>query len=381
MPMRVHAPHRPSSPYACAARLAEKIRIAKMNKERAMQLQEKAHLQAEQREYDNTFNKYVDEVETAAEARRAEHEARQRELNIKARLVLEEQMQEKQDALKLAEDEYARERAMVDEVVRRIQEEDYAEEQLRRQKQDETKAYIAKFLEEKDAERKNKILAAQAEERKIQEHWEKVREREAHEADRKAQAKEVADRMYEKVKREMEEENRRREEEENLINMLQQEELEAKRREQEEARRRKIEAQIADMKRANEEQKRLKELREQQYQAEEEEYRRQLMAKFAEEDRIEQMNAQKRRMRLLEHQRAVQGMIEDKRRMYMEQKARDEADIAAQRLEDERKLALVEQERRKLLAEAAELRDYLPRGVLRDQNDLDYVNQLASQRL
>jgi hypothetical protein len=77
----------------------------------------------------------------------------------------------------------------------------------------------------------------------------------------------------------------------------------------------------------------------------------------------------------------VQGMIEDKRRMYMEQKARDEADIAAQRLEDERKLALVEQERRRLLAEAAELRDYLPRGVLRDQNDLDYVNQLASQRL
>lgn len=74
-------------------------------------------------------------------------------------------------------------------------------------------------------------------------------------------------------------------------------------------------------------------------------------------------------------------MIEDKRRMYMEQKARDEADIAAQRLEDERKLALVEQERRRLLAEAAELRDYLPRGVLRDQNDLDYVNQLASQRL
>lgn len=44
----------------------------------------------------------------------------------------------------------------------------------------------------------------------------------------------------------------------------------------------------------------LQELREQQYQAEEEEYRRQLMAKFAEEDRIEQMNAQKRRMRVSE---------------------------------------------------------------------------------
>lgn len=41
-------------------------------------------------------------------------------------------------------------------------------------------------------------------------------------------------------------------------------------------------------------------------QAEEEEFRRRMMAKFAEEDRIEQLNAQKRRMKQLEHQRAVQ---------------------------------------------------------------------------
>ena len=81
-------------------------------------------------------------------------------------------------------------------------------------------------------------------------------------------------------------------------------------------------------------------------------------------------------LQLLEHQRAVQAMIEDKRRMYMEQKAREEADIAAVRAEEERKLAIVESERKRLLAEAAELKDYLPRGVIRDQVDLEFINRV-----
>lgn len=39
----------------------------------------------------------------------------------------------------------------------------------------------------------------------------------------------------------------------------------------------------------------------------------QMLAKFAEDDRIEQMNAQKRRMRQLEHTRAVERLIEERR--------------------------------------------------------------------
>ena len=36
------------------------------------------------------------------------------------------------------------------------------------------------------------------------------------------------------------------------------------------------------------------------------------MAKLAEDDRIEQMNAQKRRMKQLEHKRAVEKLLEDR---------------------------------------------------------------------
>ena len=64
------------------------------------------------------------------------------------------------------------------------------------------------------------------------------------------------------------------------------------------------------------ERKRLAEL------AEEEEYRRQLMAKFAEDDRIELMNAQKRRMKQLEHRRAVEKLIEERRQEYQKLKVK-----------------------------------------------------------
>lgn len=360
--------------------LAEKIRIARINKERGLQLQEKAQIKAQQREYDDTYNKYVHETDLAAVAREEEAQARRREQNCKARLVLEEQMQEKQEMIKVAEAEAARERAMVDEVVRRIMEEDMAESYLRQQKQDETKAFIAQFLVEQDAAKKARAVAIAEEERKIQEHWQMVRDREAAEAAKKALQKDVADRMYEKVKRELEAQARAKEEEENLINLLHAEELEEKRRQEEQAKRLKAEQMREEIKRANEYQRRLKEERERQMKIEEEEFRQRMLAKFAEDDRIEQMNAQKRRMKQAEHQRQVQQMVEEKRRMYEEQKAREEAEVAAQRLEDERKLAIIEEERRKLLAEAAALREYLPRGVIRDQEDMDFINQMQQQQ-
>lgn len=76
--------------------------------------------------------------------------------------------------------------------------------------------------------------------------------------------------------------------------------MEAKRQAEDQAKIRKAEEMRADMIRANEQQKRIREAREAAQIAEEEELRRRMMAKLAEDDRIEQMNAQKRRMKVCE---------------------------------------------------------------------------------
>lgn len=57
-----------------------------------------------------------------------------------------------------------------------------------------------------------------------------------------------------------------------------------------------------------------KEMRRQAEKEEEEAFRKMMLAKFAEDDRVEQMNDRKRRMKQLEHKREVEKLIEDRRR-------------------------------------------------------------------
>lgn len=47
-----------------------------------------------------------------------------------------------------------------------------------------------------------------------------------------------------------------------------------------------------------------------------------MLEKFAEDDRIEQMNAQKRRMKQLEHKKAVEKLIEDRRIQFQRERVR-----------------------------------------------------------
>ena len=51
------------------------------------------------------------------------------------------------------------------------------------------------------------------------------------------------------------------------------------------------------------------------------------MAKLAEDDRIEQMNAQRRRMRQQEHRREVERLIQERRREFQRQKVRQQGII------------------------------------------------------
>mmetsp|Transcript_41552 Transcript_41552/g.130965 ORF Transcript_41552/g.130965 Transcript_41552/m.130965 type:complete len:143 (+) Transcript_41552:352-780(+) len=130
-----------------------------------------------------------------------------------------------------------------------------------------------------------------------------------------------------------------------------------------------------------------------------------MLAKFAEDERIEQMNAQRRRMKMLEHKREVERLIEERRQMYEEEKevmysggsrAEVKNDVAGGAGGAERRgekspgegdaclvlpssdllqalRELIEQERQRILREAAGKLglEYMPRGVLASKEDLE----------
>ena len=80
-------------------------------------------------------------------------------------------------------------------------------------------------------------------------------------------------------------------------------------------------------------------------------FQRDLAAKLAEDDRVEQLSAQKRRMKLLEHSREVRRLAEEK---FAAREARlelERRELDASRREREAMDAAIEREREKLLAE------------------------------
>jgi hypothetical protein len=109
---------------------------------------------------------------------------------------------------------------------------------------------------------------------------------------------------------------------------------------------------------------------------EENEFRAMMLEKYAREENLEQMNAQKKRMRQLEHRRAVEKLIEERRQRREQLRLQE---IEAEKGLDELskyKRAVIEQERQRLLREhAVKLLGYLPRGILRDHQDLELFDE------
>ena len=68
----------------------------------------------------------------------------------------------------------------------------------------------------------------------------------------------------------------------------------------------------------------------------EDEFKKKLMEKFAEDERLEQMNAQRRRMREQEHKRQVEKLWQEKLVVF---EAQRQAEIAEQERQRQEKIA------------------------------------------
>lgn len=83
----------------------------------------------------------------------------------------------------------------------------------------------------------------------------------------------------------------------------------------------------------------------------EEEFKMKLLQKFAEDERLEQMNAQKRRMKELEHKREIERLWAERLAVYRAQREMELEEIRIKEEEERRKRNIVEMEKARLLRE------------------------------
>ncbi|XP_007520981.2 meiosis-specific nuclear structural protein 1 [Erinaceus europaeus] len=356
--------------------LEKKLKAAYMNKERAAQIAEKDAIKFEQMQRDAEIAKTMMEEherlmkeETAAEARRHKSKA-QYSHDLDKQLV--EQEHKKQEAYK----QLLKEKLMIDEIVRKIYEEDQMEKQQKLEKMNASRKYIEEFQKEQDLWRKRKQEEMEEENRKILEFATMQQQREE---DRLVKVQENAEKRLQlknMLSQKLEEMLRQREDLEQVRQELYEEEqaelYKKKLREEAEEKLRKRK----ELKQNFVEQMALKDLVLQAAKEEEETFRKAMLAKFAEDDRIELMNAQKQRMKRLEHRRAVEKLIEDRRNQFLADKQQELEEWQVQQRQQGCINAVIEEERLRLLKEhATRLLGYLPKGVFKKEDDIDMLGE------
>ncbi|XP_010337896.2 meiosis-specific nuclear structural protein 1 isoform X2 [Saimiri boliviensis] len=307
-----------------------------------------------------------------------ENAAEDKRNKVKAQyyLDLEKQLEEQEKKKQEAYEQLLKEKLMIDEIVRKIYEEDQLEKQHKLEKTNALRRYIEEFQKEQALWRKKKREEMEEENRKIIEFANMQQQREE---DRMAKVQENEEKrlqLQNALTQKLEELLRQREDLEQVRQELYQEEqAEIYKRKLKEEAEEKLRKQ-KEMKQDFEEQIALKELVLQAAKKEEENFRKTMLAKFAEDDRIELMNAQKQRMKQLEHRKAVEKLIEERHKQFLADKQRELEEWQLQQRQQGFINAIIEEERLKLLKEhATNLLGYLPKGVFKKEDDIDLLGE------
>lgn len=159
-----------------------------------------------------------------------------------------------------------------------------------------------------------------------------------------------------------------------LLDELYQEEAEQKGYEKEQTEIAKRARMREDMIKANEYQMALKAKLAEEQAVEEEKFRQQMLQKFAEDKRLEQMNAARRQREMENYKKEVERLVEERRRVFEESVRSELEELRSKQEQESYRQAVIERERARLLAEhATDLQEHLPKGVLRNPNDFEMV--------
>jgi len=354
--------------------LKQKLQAAYTNKERTAQLQETQV----RREMDVVNEARLERamLENAERElqRVAEAEARKKQERLRSKEVLQAQILEKERLRQEAYEQYLKERSQVDAIVNRIIQEDIRAQRDAESKKQHSLRDMYESFKMRDEQRANEIERDKQELEALRLFQREQEARETQLAALRAKKEEARNEIFERLEAD---EKRRREEQEqleNLKNDLYYEEFEFNERMKELERQDQQLRVRQELMAAREYQMKLKEERKQEEERLEKEFRDKMLAKFAEDDRLEQMNAQRRRMKELEHKHQIDLLWDQKKQMLKAQQDREDDERRAQMADDQRKRDVIEQERQRLLREHLPVvSDYLPKGTLRTHDERRFI--------
>ena len=342
--------------------LEHSLKIAYLNKERAAQYEEKVFLAQKEQERIQAIEDQMEYDRQYAIKAEADKKGAKKELFDDQRAVLQHQIAERRALLEEAQRQTETDRKMVDEIVRRINDEDESAARKRREQQSATAKMMKEYADQRQRELAAAKAKAKAEEEAILAYQKSVEARSEGVAAQKQAKKDEEDRILAKIVEETERKRREEEEFSSLRDMLWEEELEAARARDTQARKDKQERMRREMMDANNQMLAKKEIL-RKHEAENELRMINLMKKkFADDEARERAEDAARRAHKAKHMTLIEEQRLQRKAMYDEEKQAELtfAEEAAKREEYRKKV--INEARKRLIAEhSAKLQKFMPR--------------------
>ena len=359
--------------------LEEKLRAAYMNKERAAQIAER---KAEILELEESEIKLNQQMQSELQ-KSQEHEKHQQSLRDEAAVVyqqeLEKQLLEQEHKKQMEYEEFLKNKLMIDDMVRKINEEDEKEKIRRLEKQKATRQYIAEFKAKRELWKKEEQQRQDEENKKLLKFAAMQTTRENARMQQVRDREEKLSKLQEQLGQKIRTEREQRNEMERLRQELYLEEQEETARIKELSEIEKKLKRRIELRKSHAEQISYKQAKINAEQMEEEVFRQQMLAKFAHDDKIELMNAAARRQKQLEHRKAVESLIEERQNQFAAERQMEITEFLEGQKREEIRQQIIEEERQRLLREhASKLAGYMPKGVFRNVNE---VSELGDETL
>lgn len=361
--------------------LERMLKVAYMNKERTVQHQQKIALAESEEARLQAMEDEIEVMQQKAQKAEAEKLQLRKIQSEKQRDILHRQIEERKQLLKEAEAQAEIDKAMVDDIVRSVNEEDAREIALKREKQEETARMMKEYARERQIELVQKRAAEKAEEDRILAYQRAVEARDAGVAEKKQAKKDEDDRILAQIVAESERKRKEEEEFNNLRDMLWEEELEEKRRQDAENRQQKQQRMVMDMMKANEQIKISKEEQRRQDILNEARLVAIMRKKFAEDEAKERSEEQARRDSKKHHISLIEKQRSDMKVIYEKERQEQIAEELEQNEREEYRKRVIQEARKRLLAEHAEkLQGYLPGPAFANREEYEIFQKAAASK-
>lgn len=358
-------------------KIKQTIKNAKLNQFRAKQIHENQARRMQNIIKDSEIDEVVLSNLEEERLKQQEIENKKRQERLQTKYALQQQMRDRAKEREESMKEYMRHKRLVDDQVRKIIEEDLAERAENERKKAIARSYMENAYKEK-AERK--IKEKQEEElqkEKERKYFEEVAKREKEHAMKKAAVQEEKDKIFEKLCQEKARQQAEKDYWENVRNELYMEQENRKIQIAELEEKAKKQRQKEEMLQSAIEQMKIKEERKKEEERMENEFKKKLMEKFKEDERLEQYNAIRRKQKELDLKNEIEKQWKLKLEQYQKQKEQELQELEDAKRKEAQRRVLIEQEKARLIKENEDLlKSYYAKGYYKSVSSLENPNSI-----